>query len=251
MHKTLPALVAATALATGLPALSQTFDAGEIIVMNAWDTEALYTDGISIDRMMDEYEVYSPIGEEIGSVENVLFDADGRVLSIIAQVGGFWDIGDTHVNVPWDQVEIDRAGRVVIPVTEETVDDYSAFADEVISAPDATGSVEAVDDDVTPIGQVWRATDLIGDYARLREGDEYLNYGYINDMIVRGGEVVAVTVEPRVGMRPGGAYGPRAYPYYGYGYGWTPATPYYNLPYTQSEIADVERFDYERFDAER
>lgn len=252
------ALVAGTALATtalattGMPAIAQTLEADQIVALEDWDPDELYTGGLSVERLMDEFEVYGPTGDDIGSVENVLIGADGRVLSIIAQVGGFWDIGDTHVNVPWDQVEIGADERVVIPVTEETVDDYSVFADEVISAIDATGSVEVVDDDVEPVGRVWRATDLIGDYARLRQDTGYANYGYVNDVLIRNGEVAAVIVNPDVGMwREEGVYdGPYAYPYYGYGYGWNPGANYYDLPYARDEVAGMEPFEYDRLGGE-
>lgn len=43
---------------------------------------------------------------------------------MVAEVGGFWDIGDTHVAVPWAQVDVQSYDRIVVPVTEETVDDY-------------------------------------------------------------------------------------------------------------------------------
>ena len=54
---------------------------------------------------MDEASVYGPTGEDIGSVENLVIGAEGRLLGIIAQVGGFLSIGDTHVFVPWEQLQ--------------------------------------------------------------------------------------------------------------------------------------------------
>lgn len=159
MHRTLGTLIAATALLP-LPAMAQSLTADRILPLEDWDQDSLYT-GVSVEQMLDEYEVYGVGGEEIGSVENVLIGADGRVLSIIAQVGGFWDIGDTHVNVPWDRVDLSQAGRVMIPVTEDTVDDYSLFSDEVVSANEATGAVQVVDDDLETSGRVWRATRKI------------------------------------------------------------------------------------------
>ncbi len=174
-----------------------------------------------------------------------MFSSDGQVLSIIAQVGGLWDIGDTHVNVPWDQVEV-VGTRVTIPVTEDTADDYSLYSDELITAAEATGSIETVDDDVATAARVWRATELIGDYVRVRDDDTYANYGYVEDLIVRDNMLAAVAVRADVGWA--GTRGAFAYPYYGYDYGWTPGSTYYDLPYTAGEVGQAEPFDYDRFD---
>lgn len=244
-NETLRALLAAGVALGSMSgiAAAQVVETERVISLTGWDYNEIYADGRSIKNMLDDGVVYGPGGEEIGSVENVLFSTDGNVLSIIAQVGGLWDIGDTHVNVPWDQVEI-AGTRVTIPVTEETVDEYSLYADELITRQEATGSIEQVDDDVATAPRVWRATELIGDYVRVRDEDTLANYGYVEDLIVRDTELAAVAVRPDVGWT--GARGAYAYPYYGYGYGWYPGRPYYDMPYTVDEVGQAEQFDYER-----
>ncbi len=226
-------------------AAAQVVETERVIPLTGWGYDEIYADGRSIDNMLDEGEVYGPGGEEIGSVENVLFHTDGRVLSIIAQVGGLWDIGDTHVNIPWDQVEI-TGNRVTIPVTEETVEDYSLYADELITGQEASTNIEEVDDDVATAARVWRATELLGDYVRVRDEDTYANYGYVEDLIVRDNILAAVAVRTDVGWT--GTRGAFAYPYYGYDYGWYAGRPYYDLPYTTEEVGEVEPFDYEQID---
>ncbi len=246
LTRILGGLAAATALT--LPATAQTLTTENVIALDDWNYDELYANGLSVDQMLDDADVFGPTGEEIGTVENVLIGTDGRVLSIIAQVGGFWDIGDTHINVPWDQVQVTSREAVAIPVTEDTVEDYSLYADDLVTAAEATGAVEEVDDDLATGPRVWRATELIGDYARLREDEGvggYANYGYVNDIIIRDGEVAAVIVEPDVGWA--GARGPYAYPYYGYGVGWQPGTAYYDLPYGRGDVENMEAFDYDRF----
>ena len=94
------------------------------------------------------------------------------------------------------------------------------------------------------IPRAWRASELIGDYARLRDGNAYGDYGYVSDLILRDNKVAAVVVQPRAGYGPG--Y--RAYPYYGYPYGWNAGSPYYDMPYTEDDILDAEPFDYDRFE---
>lgn len=218
----------------------------EVINLNEWRYDELYTQGWRAEDFWAA-EVYGPAGEEIGDVENLIIGQDGKILSIIAEVGGLWDIGDTHVNVPWDQVEIAPGlDRITIPVTEENVGDYSLFKTNLLTAEKAAGETQVVDDDLATGMQAWKLTDLTNDYVRLRGDDAgaHANYGYVDDVIFsRDGELQAVVVRPDVGY---GAPGYYAYPYYGYGYGWVPGTPYYDLPYRQNEIGELEPFDYER-----
>lgn len=221
-------------------------DVEEVISLSEWSYDDLYAGGASAEEFIDEMEVYGVNGEEIGDVEDVIIGANGQILAVIAEVGGFWDIGDTHVSIPWSDVEMGPAeDGIVVPLTEENVDEYGLFEDSWATAGRLTDEpVSDLDDD--PLGpRAWRASELIGDYARLRDGDAFTDYGYVNDLILSSGEVSAVVVSPDVG---GYGAGYRAYPFYGYGagWGWTPGAQYYDMPYGANEVGDVDVFDYER-----
>jgi sporulation protein YlmC with PRC-barrel domain len=248
-------ILAATALSVALPGAVLAQEAGdaqveaEIIALPEWSYDELYADGVSVDDLL-EADVVGPTGEEIGAVENVIFDAEGGVLSIIAEIGGFLEIGDTHINVPWDRVEVGAEGdNVVVPVTQETVEEYSLFADPIITAFEASEDIEAVEGDNAGVAltgpRAWRATELIDDYARLRDGDGFANYGYVDDLVIRNDELAAVVVRPDVGWGAPGLY---AYPYYGYGYGWYPGLAYYDLPYDREAVGAIEPFEEEELD---
>jgi sporulation protein YlmC with PRC-barrel domain len=216
----------------------------EVIALSEWRYDDLYSGGISADDFIDEMVVYDPTGEEIGIVEDILIGPDGRVIAIVAEVGGLWDIGDTHVSVPYDQVEMaaDQSG-IVVPVTEGTVDDYGNWGD----AATLTG-VENVDSEIAagiddvPLPRAWRVSELIGDTARLSGGVGTAPYGYVNDIILRDGQVAAVVVQPDRAF----GTGYRAYPYYGYGTGWDAGAPYYDMPYTREDVGEMEEFEYDR-----
>lgn len=218
----------------------------EVIRLSDWNSDDLYVNGLSVDDMIDDAQVYGVNGDEIGSVENVVFSNDGRVLSLVAEVGGFWDLFDTHVNVPWDEVVVGAEGRISIPVTEENVEDYATWKTGYLTEGDAGAGVAVVDDDLETGPAIFRATDLIGSYSRIRDGEgkAYRNYGYVNDLVIRDGRLQAVVVNPDTGygMTPG-AY---AYPYYGWG--WNARRPYYDMPYRAGDVADVGALDYERFE---
>jgi sporulation protein YlmC with PRC-barrel domain len=216
----------------------------EVRPLTGWNYEDLYADGVSAEEFLDEVEVYGPTGEEIGDMEDLLISPEGEVIAIIAEVGGFWDIGDTHVSVPYDEVEMVEGGAAVtIPVTEENAEDYDfmpgAFATEDVGQETTPGV-----DDAIFAPRSWRASELIGDYARMRDGDTFVNYGYVSDLILKDGQVDGVVVQPM------GAYGTgyRAYPYAGYdhGWGWDPGSPYYDMPYGMQTRDEVGDFDYDR-----
>lgn len=222
----------------------------EVIELSAWNTDELYTGGMSAEDFIDEVDVVGAGGDEIGDVEDLIIGSDGRVIAVVAEIGGFIDIGDTHVAIPWDEIEA-TAGmdEIVVPFTEETIDDYDvAEGYGVYDEIDVTGAVAGqkvtagIDDQ--PLGpRAFRVSELIGDYARVRGGDgeTYSNYGYVDDVIIRDGQVAAVVVNATAAF----GRGYYAYPYYPYGYG-TGYGPYYDMPYGEAEIGDAEPFEYER-----
>jgi len=235
-------LLAVPALAQETP---QALEDADVVSLSEWSYDDLYQNGVSAEDFIYEMDVLGENGEEIGTVEDILIGPDGKVISIIAQVGGLWDIGDTHVSVPFDQVELASEGdAVTVPVTEETVDDYGFWTDDeqtetLTGDAAASETIEGVDD--AAIERAWRATELIGDYARLKEGDGYSNYGYVSDLVLRDGQVDAVVVSPSANY----GRGYRAYPYYGYGAGWTPGNPNDDMPYGEDEVGEMEPFEYE------
>lgn len=225
------------AIIAGIPALAQD---DEVKVLAGWGYETLYDQGWSVENMFDMTEVIDTNGEEIGDVENVIFSNEGEVLGIIAQVGGFWDIGDTHVHVPWDEVTMESGiQQMRVPVTEETVDDYDVFGDywgdeQVVTAEDVD-TTQPVDDDLVAGSGIFKATDLMGDYAYLSDGTPY---GYVSDLIVQDGSISAVVSDAATYGRPG-------YFAYPYSYRGDMMGPRYDLPYGATEVDAIEEFNYE------
>lgn len=57
----------------------------------------------------DIYASYEGIEDDwnnIGSVEDIVLDTDGKMIGIIAEVGGFLDIGDKHVFIETEGVKL-------------------------------------------------------------------------------------------------------------------------------------------------
>lgn len=210
-------------------------------ILSNWGYDPLYAEGWSVGDMFAMTDVVDVNGEEIGNVENVVFSNDGEVLGIIAEVGGFWDIADTHVFVPWDEVTVEAGiQQVQVPVTEETIDDYDVFGgnwfDEEIITQTDTEAIQAVDDDLIAGAGVFKATDLIGDYTYLQDN---VRYGYVADIIVQERALSALVVDA-------GAYGRRGYYAFPYAYRGDMNFPRYDLPYDPGQVDTIENFDYER-----
>ena len=249
MLKTVGIGLFATAVSGSALLAQDTLGGVDVIPLADWGYDELYQGGVSAERYMEDVIVYGENGEEIGNIEDILIGPDGKVLSVIAEVGGFWDIGDTHVSVPFDMVEANAAGDgITVPVTEDNVGDYGfmdGWREARISAESAeTDVVSEVDD--AEVSRAWRATELIGDTARVRNGENetYRNYGYINDLILSNGMVTAVVVD--LGAR---GMGYRAYPYYGRGAGtgnWNAGSAYYDTPYSGDDIDQMDRFELQR-----
>lgn len=145
--------------------------------------------------------------------------------------------------MPWDELKFTAEGDgVIIPVTQETVEDYSLFNDDLLTAGEAATDITSVEGDgpgvVSTGARAWRATELIDDYTRLKDGDGFANYGYVDDVIIKDGKVASVVVRPDVTW---GARGLYAYPYYGYG--WNPGLGYYDLPYSREEVGEMQPID--------
>jgi sporulation protein YlmC with PRC-barrel domain len=133
---TAPMSVAALALAsTSGVALAQNYDVdpvetgsigddavtAEIISLPEWQVDRAFLEGTSVDDLIG-MDVLGPEGEDIGQLENVIFDENGKVLSVVAEVGGLWELDDTHVSIPWSSVEVTADG-VGVPITEDTCSD--------------------------------------------------------------------------------------------------------------------------------
>jgi sporulation protein YlmC with PRC-barrel domain len=198
------------------------FSDADVIPLRDWRYDDLYAGGWRA-RALLQTDVLGPTGDDIGKVENIIVGADGRVLSIIAQIGGVLDVGDTHVNVPWEEVTIGPAlESVTIPVTEDTIERYSDFEDGYLRGQLSAATAEET---ITPVKEdnafndldtgprAWRVDELIGDYASLRDVP---GFGYVRDVIFdRDGTVSAVVVSPA----PRFGSGWYALPYYGYSHG--------------------------------
>ncbi|CTQ31786.1 PRC-barrel domain-containing protein [Jannaschia rubra] len=64
---------------------------------------------------------------QIGEIEDVILDKGGQMVGIVAEVGGFLDIGDKHVMVPVDDIRLvavdDASYSYVTRLSEEQLEE--------------------------------------------------------------------------------------------------------------------------------
>lgn len=70
-----------------------------------YTTDEANDEGWELDSNMTEID---EDWNEIGEIEDIVLDMNGQVKGIVAEVGGFLDIGDKHVMIPMENVTLTR-----------------------------------------------------------------------------------------------------------------------------------------------
>ena len=182
-------------------------------------------DGLwSADRLLG-LPVRGTDGEEIGEVGNLVVGPDDRLRAMIVEVGGFLDIGDTHLRVPWNEVGIDPSTELEYAELPIPSDDYERY-DAAGTRPDDGERRE------------WRVDELLGDYASL-DGETTGDYGVVRDVVFDADGTLESVVVSRSSRYGGGYYN---YPYRGYRYGFDPGLNTYGIGYGASDIGGYGAF---------
>ncbi len=162
-------------------------------------------------------DVYGSNQNDLGEIQDLIVDPKGKVKSIVVEGGGFLDIGNSTFRIPLSDVDM-TPGKdgVSVTVSEQQAENRGWYDEpEAVS----TGPRE------------FRVNQLIGEYARLKDGK---GFGYVSDVVFgKNGKIMAVLVD-RDKANGGGTYG---YPYYGYNGGWRPGADRYALPFSSLEMA--------------
>lgn len=127
MMKTLAVAIAAL---TALPALAQNAPTTTTAPQNqrsemAPRGDAMTSGFISAEDLVDE-DVLNEANENVGEVEDVLIDREGRIAGVIISVGGFLGIGEKDVLVTFDKLKFakdnDNDLVVTINATKESLE---------------------------------------------------------------------------------------------------------------------------------
>ena len=89
----------------------------------------IYTMAAPDEPMWGDNMAYDAVGidwNDIGEIEDIILSKSGQMIGIVAEVGGFLDIGDKHVMIPVDNLRLtavdDKTYGYVTNMTEEQLE---------------------------------------------------------------------------------------------------------------------------------
>src|SRR5215813_10047047 len=64
--------------------------------------------------------VYNADGQKVGSVNDIVFDKDGKIVGVVLKVGGLLGIGGKSVGIKWEEVQVaPQEGTIKVNYTED------------------------------------------------------------------------------------------------------------------------------------
>lgn len=97
-------------LAFAIPASAETdYDRAEMIRTRDLTGAEVYTTNTDGSMTWDADQTFDKVDgdwDNIGEIEDVVLDRNGQMIGVIAEVGGFLDIGDKHVFIEIDGVKL-------------------------------------------------------------------------------------------------------------------------------------------------
>ncbi|WP_207540856.1 PRC-barrel domain-containing protein [Sabulicella rubraurantiaca] len=110
------ALTAALALSLAAPAALAQTSAPSTTTAPAAMAQGQFRAKAIIDR-----DVRSSDGHNVGEVEDMILDAQGRVVGVVVEVDRGLLRSDRHVMIPFDRIRMGENRRVELPMTRDEV----------------------------------------------------------------------------------------------------------------------------------
>jgi len=82
--------------------------------------------GVDAGKLIGE-DVYDANGDKVGEVESVIVNPNGKVSSVVLDVGG-WLSSDKRISVPWKDLKTDADGRITSSLTKENAKAATDFS---------------------------------------------------------------------------------------------------------------------------
>ena len=77
-----------------------------------------------------EADGVGPDWNDIGEIEDIILDRDGQMIGVVAEIGGFLDVGDKHVLIPVEDIRLtpvdDQTYVIVTRKTEEQLEEMQS-----------------------------------------------------------------------------------------------------------------------------
>tara|TARA_R110002124_G_scaffold129495_1_gene291069 strand:- start:1602 stop:2027 length:426 start_codon:yes stop_codon:yes gene_type:complete len=129
MKHTLIATAAALAVTSTVVSAQQQFDPADLISaeqitdghvyrVDITPGDSVWSDGMRFTKVDADWN-------RIGDISDVLFNRDGQLVGVLAEIGGFLDIGDRDVILPLENVRLAGAGDTIHYVTNLTEEELN------------------------------------------------------------------------------------------------------------------------------
>lgn len=102
---------------------------GTFIGLQELDEDALLIEqfGLKVGEL-EEMRIITSDGETIGEVDEILLNAEGRIVAVSAEMGGFLDIGDREVVLGLEQLTRD-GNRLRVDMTARDIEALPTWQD--------------------------------------------------------------------------------------------------------------------------
>lgn len=121
----------APAAPAGEPAMTPTDTATQEQQVTPPPSDAIISAENATDMRADKLigtSVYNAEGQEVGSVQDIVFDKDGMIVGVVLKVGGLLGIGGKSVGIKWDEVQVmPQEGTVKVNYSEDQLKVAPAF----------------------------------------------------------------------------------------------------------------------------
>lgn len=72
--------------------------------------------------------VFSPEGEKVGTVKDILFDTSGKATGVVLSIGGIMGLGAKSVGLTWDEVDVQPEPRLLqVKYTQDQLEAAPTF----------------------------------------------------------------------------------------------------------------------------
>ncbi|QFT59753.1 PRC-barrel domain protein [Sulfitobacter sp. THAF37] len=129
MKSTLITATTLLAASTTLAAAQQQMDPSNVISADQITDGHVYrmdvTEGDTVWTDNASYTEVDASWNRVGDIEDVLFDRNGQIVGVLAEIGGFLDIGDRDVILPLENVRFAGSGQTIHYVTDLTEEELN------------------------------------------------------------------------------------------------------------------------------
>lgn len=178
-------------------------------------------DALTARRLLRGH-LYSPAGEEIGDIADLLLRPDGSIEAVIAEIDAFAGAREVMIRLPWSAVQVEDEGKSLSAAIDAGRPEQYRLSPEQDQAPES--------------GRAWRASEVLGERVDLVDRRVF---GIVKDLILDPtGKVQAVLVQSDLSPSARSSLSSSAFAQNRQGF--DPGAPWYKIPRYADDMAHLK-----------